>query len=33
MAIISTKEMFKKAYANPYAVGAFNINNREIIQV
>ena len=32
MAIISTKEMFKKAYANHYAVGAFNINNMEIIQ-
>ncbi len=32
MAIISTKEMFKKAYENHYAVGAFNINNMEIIQ-
>ena len=32
MAIISTKEMFKKAYAEGYAVGAFNINNMEIIQ-
>ena len=32
MAIISTKEMFKKAYANNYAVGAFNINNMEIVQ-
>ena len=32
MAIISTKEMFKKAYDNHYAVGAFNINNMEIIQ-
>ncbi len=32
MAIVSTKEMFKKAYANHYAIGAFNINNMEIIQ-
>lgn len=32
MAIVSTKEMFKKAYAGGYAVGAFNINNMEIIQ-
>ena len=32
MALVSTKEMFKKAYENHYAVGAFNINNMEIIQ-
>ncbi len=32
MALITTKEMFKKAYAGGYAVGAFNINNMEIIQ-
>ena len=32
MAIITTKEMFKKAYDGGYAVGAFNINNMEIIQ-
>jgi len=32
MAIITTTEMFKKAYEGGYAVGAFNINNMEIIQ-
>ena len=32
MAIVTTKEMFKKAYDGGYAVGAFNINNMEIIQ-
>ena len=32
MAIVTTKEMFKKAYEGGYAVGAFNINNMEIIQ-
>ena len=32
MALVTTKEMFKKAYAGGYAVGAFNINNMEIIQ-
>ena len=32
MALVTTKEMFKKAYAGHYAVGAFNINNMEIIQ-
>ena len=32
MALVSTKEMFKKAYAGGYAIGAFNINNMEIIQ-
>ena len=32
MAIVTTKEMFKKAYAGGYAVGAFNVNNMEIIQ-
>ena len=32
MAIITTTEMFKKAYNGGYAVGAFNINNMEIIQ-
>jgi fructose-bisphosphate aldolase class II len=31
MALISTTEMFKKAYGK-YAVGAFNVNNMEIIQ-
>ncbi|MBQ8202286.1 MAG: class II fructose-1,6-bisphosphate aldolase [Clostridia bacterium] len=32
MAIVTTKEMFKKAYEGGYAVGAFNVNNMEIIQ-
>ena len=32
MALVTTKEMFKKAYAEGYAVGAFNINNMEILQ-
>ena len=32
MALVTTKEMFKKAYEGGYAVGAFNINNMEIIQ-
>ena len=32
MAIVTTTEMFKKAYDGGYAVGAFNVNNMEIIQ-
>ena len=32
MALVTTAEMFKKAYAGGYAVGAFNVNNMEIIQ-
>ncbi len=32
MALVNTKEMFKKAYEGGYAVGAFNINNMEIVQ-
>jgi fructose-bisphosphate aldolase, class II len=32
MALISTKEMFKKAYEGGYAIGAFNISNLEQIQ-
>ncbi len=32
MALINTVEMFQKAYAGGYAVGAFNVNNMEIIQ-
>ena len=32
MALVTTTEMFKKAYDGGYAVGAFNINNMEIIQ-
>ncbi len=32
MPLVTTKEMFEKAYAGKYAVGAFNVNNMEIIQ-
>ncbi len=32
MALVNTKEMFKKAYEGGYAVGAFNVNNMEIVQ-
>ncbi|MDY6052994.1 MAG: class II fructose-1,6-bisphosphate aldolase [Anaerovibrio sp.] len=32
MPLVGTKEMFEKAYAEGYAIGAFNINNMEIIQ-
>ncbi len=32
MPMVNTKEMFKKAYEGGYAVGAFNVNNMEIIQ-
>lgn len=32
MALVTTTEMFQKAYQGGYAVGAFNINNMEIIQ-
>lgn len=32
MALVTTKDMFKKAYEGKYAIGAFNINNMEIIQ-
>ena len=32
MALVTTTEMFKKAYAGGYAIGAFNINNLEIVQ-
>ena len=32
MALVTTKEMFKKAYEGKYAIGAFNINDMEIIQ-
>lgn len=32
MALVTTKEMFEKAYAGGYAIGAFNVNNMEIIQ-
>ena len=32
MALVSTKEMFAKALNDDYAIGAFNVNNMEIIQ-
>ena len=32
MPLVNTKEMFKKAYDGGYAVGAFNVNNMEIVQ-
>ena len=32
MPLVTTKEMFEKAYAGGYAVGAFNVNNMEIVQ-
>lgn len=32
MPLVNTKEMFKKAYEEGYAIGAFNVNNMEIIQ-
>ena len=32
MALVTTKDMFRKAYEGGYAIGAFNINNMEIIQ-
>jgi len=32
MPLVSSKEMFEKAYKGGYAIGAFNVNNMEIIQ-
>ena len=32
MGLVTTTEMFKKAYEGNYAIGAFNVNNMEIIQ-
>ena len=32
MPLVTSTEMFKKAYEGHYAVGAFNVNNMEIIQ-
>jgi len=32
MALVTSKEMFEKAYNGGYAVGAFNVNNMEIVQ-
>ncbi len=32
MSLVTSTEMFKKAYAGGYAIGAFNVNNMEIVQ-
>ncbi len=32
MPLVNSKDMFKKAYAGGYAIGAFNVNNMEIVQ-
>ena len=32
MPLVTTTEMFQKAYAGGYAIGAFNVNNMEIVQ-
>ena len=32
MPLVNTKEMFKKAYEGGYAIGAFNVNDMEIVQ-
>ena len=32
MPLVTSQEMFKKAYEGKYAIGAFNVNNMEIIQ-
>lgn len=32
MPLVNTKEMFQKAYEGGYAIGAFNVNNMEIVQ-
>lgn len=32
MALVNTRQMFQKAYAGGYAIGAFNINNMETVQ-
>ncbi len=32
MSLVNTKDMFRKAYAGGYAIGAFNVNNMEIVQ-
>lgn len=32
MPLVTTKEMFDKAYKGGYAIGAFNVNNMEIVQ-
>jgi fructose-bisphosphate aldolase class II len=32
MSLVNSREIFKKAYAGGYAIGAFNVNNMEIVQ-
>ena len=32
MSLVNSKELFKKAYEGGYAIGAFNVNNMEIVQ-
>ena len=32
MPLVNSKELFQKAYEGGYAIGAFNVNNMEIIQ-
>ncbi len=32
MPLVNSKKMFKQSYANGYAIGAFNVNNMEIVQ-
>lgn len=32
MSLVNTKDLFKNAYKNHFAIGAFNVNNMEIIQ-
>ena len=32
MPLVTTREMFEKAYNGGYAIGAFNVNNMEIVQ-
>ena len=32
MPLVTSKDMFKKAYEGHYAIGAFNVNNMEIVQ-
>lgn len=32
MPLVNSKEMFEKAYKGGYAIGAFNVNNMEIVQ-
>lgn len=33
MALVTSAEMFRKAYEGGYAIGAFNVNNMEIVQI